>query len=217
MRSIWEMARDRQRAIERESRIRELSEQWEIGDYITAADAAQEIGMSPMRFLALLRKERDRLPIEANALAIELAGAFILGTIEQVFYDKGINVNLNFIKIHRLDWEAYLSSEAASGPNEADPAGGGDKDPFAGLPPIKSQPRISSVGAGSIQMSHTRKENPIVAQYFEAGLNAGWDGIDIAEKLIADGVPRSIAACFVFEDSASAEAADLRLKRQMRK
>ena len=59
------LQRQAQNAALKAERISRLRQQ-ETGDYINAAEAAQEIGMSPMRFLALLRRERERLPIERN-------------------------------------------------------------------------------------------------------------------------------------------------------
>lgn len=70
-----------------------------------------------------------------------------------------------------------------------------DGDPFAGLPPIKALARISNDGTGQRQMENTRKENPIIAKYFEAGLRTGLSEIAITRELISRDVPRSILAC----------------------
>ena len=94
---------------------------------------------------------------------------------------------------------------------------GSNGDPFAGLEPIASLIRISNKGTGSTQMKNTRIENPIVAQYFEAGTLAGLDGVAIAKRLIPLGIPRSILACFVFQNSRNAGAADKRLERALKK
>ena len=92
-----------------------------------------------------------------------------------------------------------------------------DGDPFAGLPPIEYLTRISNHGTDSRQMENTRKENPVVAQYFEVGSRAGWDDVTIAKRLMTLKVPRSILACFTYKDSKNAEAADKRLERFLKK
>lgn len=89
-------------------------------DYIPVLDAANALKMSPGRFAALLRKEREKLPVEIN---YEL-----VNQLEDYHTQQGCSFKINIDKlktiydedfamlgffpvlmIHRLDWNAFLS------------------------------------------------------------------------------------------------------------
>ena len=81
--------------------------------YITALDAAAQIQMSPARFANLLRENRDALPIQIDHGAIHARGGFFLGGDAHAlnrFYTGIGNDFLHSLKIHRLDWDAYVAS-----------------------------------------------------------------------------------------------------------
>lgn len=212
MKTIAEIMRDRERAAEREDRVRRLTAEWEAGEYITATDAAKEIGMSPIRFQALLRQERGRLPIEKNDLALELSGRFIMGSIEAAFYDRGVNIETDFIKIHRLDWNAYLASivtpQPPQNPTVDEPGNTAASAPDLipvdvsarmasplTLPPIKK--RVASEGTDNAQVQNTCRDNSVAADYVEARREQGAAPEEIARELEGAGGGIGVIGCLI--------------------
>ena len=77
-----------------------------MGDYITALDAAAQIGMSPARFASLLREKRDALPVEINreALAGNPGAIFAPLALDNFYAGKhNRSISLEYLKIHRID------------------------------------------------------------------------------------------------------------------
>jgi len=83
-----------------------------MDDYISASDAAIQIGMSPARFASLLMNKRDILPTEINntALANNPFAIFASKALEKFYAGNPTAINLCYLKIHRLDWDTYVAS-----------------------------------------------------------------------------------------------------------
>jgi len=83
-----------------------------MDDYISASDAATQIGMSPARFANLLMNRRDILPTEINntALANNPFAIFASKALEKFYAGNPAAINLCYLKIHRLDWDTYVAS-----------------------------------------------------------------------------------------------------------
>lgn len=92
-----------------------------MDDYITVLAAAAEINMSPASFANLLRRSRDVLPLEINYKALA-KNAFILSPSKALegFYQGGekASISLELLKIHLLDWKAYLANLEPSSSTE---------------------------------------------------------------------------------------------------
>lgn len=89
-------------------------------DYIPVSDAANALEMSPGRFAALLRKEREKLPVEINYELVKQledyctrqGGSFKINIDRlNTIYDEDCIMLAFFpiLTIHKLDWKAFLS------------------------------------------------------------------------------------------------------------
>ena len=95
-------------------------------DYISLVDAAAQIGMSPARFADLVREKRDVLPVEMDwdmgRKLCQRGHLHIVGHPLDDFYIRARSGEIiYYLKIHRLDWEAYLAGIATGAPS-AEPA-----------------------------------------------------------------------------------------------
>lgn len=84
-------------------------------DYIPALEAAEVLQMSPGRFADLLRKERDRLPVEIDYDGELLDNPFAMFAPRALerFYAGELADPAGFLwclKIHRLDFETYQTA-----------------------------------------------------------------------------------------------------------
>ena len=84
-----------------------------MSDYINALEAAKLMGMSPGRFAVVLRQNKDALPVEIDYDALEDNPVALFAPRQLDKFYTGEQTNpafLQWLKIHRLDFEAYQTA-----------------------------------------------------------------------------------------------------------